>query len=87
MHVIIENVTRFPTDLLHSFFGDLHAIDGVFFEAKDLGALARRLRLYVVMTLRGKLALSRPLADFVRVARDVFVARRSWETCFLLKGR
>ena len=55
MLLIVENVPRFPVALVKSLFGDLYAIDWIILDAMDLGAPARRRRLYAVMTLRGKL--------------------------------
>ena len=72
MLVIVENVPRFPVALLLSLFGDLYEVDLVILDAKDIGAPARRRRLYVVMTLRGKLRLTRPLADLVVVIKRVY---------------
>ena len=84
MLVIVENVPRFPVALLMSLFGDLYAVDWVILDAKDIGAPARRRRLYVVMTLRGKLRLTRPLADLVAVIKRVYPVSRAWECLFCL---
>ena len=76
MLVIVENVPRFPMTLLDSLFSDMYALDHVIIDAKDFGAPARRRRLYVVMTLRGKLCLSRPLADLVGFLRTALPEKR-----------
>ena len=86
MLVIVENVPRFPVALLVSLFGDLYAIDWVILDAKDIGAPARRRRLYVVVTLRGKLRLTRPLADLVDVIKRIYPVTRTWESLFCLGG-
>ena len=83
MLVIVENVPRVPVALLVSFFGDLYSIDWVILDAKDLGAPARRRRLYVVMTLRGKLMLNRPLIELVNVIKRIYSVTRA----FILFGR
>ena len=79
MLVLVENVPRFPVALLLSLFGDLYSVDWVILDAKDIGAPARRRRFYVVMTLRGKLRLTRPLADLVGVIKRVFPVACAWE--------
>ena len=86
MLVIVENVPRFPVALLVSLFGDLYSLDWVILDAKDIGAPARRRRLYVVMTLRGKLKLTRPLADLVGIIKRTFTVARTWESLFCLDG-
>ena len=53
-------------------------------DAGDFGVPARRRRLYVVMSLREKLALPRPLADLIDVVKRDFPINRSWENLFLL---
>ena len=55
-------------------------------DAKDIGAPDRRRRLYVVMTLRGKLRLTRPLADLVDVIKRIYPVTRTWESLFCLGG-
>lgn len=84
--VIVENVLRFRVALLRSLFEDLHAIDFIILDAKDCGSPAQRRRLYAVMTLWGKLILSRPLAEVSRFLREVLPERRSWELLFCLDG-
>ena len=86
MLVIVENVPRFPVALLQSLFEDLYTLDHIVLDAQDLGSPARRRRLYVVMTLRGKLQLSRPLAEISRWLCDVLPEKRSWEILFCLGG-
>ena len=86
MLVIVENVPRFPVALLVSLFGDLYSIDWVVLDAKDLGAPARRRRLYVVMTLRGKLMLNRPLVELIDVIKRIYPVTRAWEGLFCLDG-
>ena len=86
MLVIIENVPSFPLALLESVFGDMYSLDSLIFDATDFGSPARRRRLYVVMTLRGKLVLGRPLSELMGVLRSIFVARRSWGDLFCLDG-
>ena len=80
MLVIVENVPRFPVALLLSLFGDLYVVDWIILDAKDLGAPARRRRLYVVMTLRGKLRLVRPLPDLAADIQRIYPATRTWES-------
>ena len=41
---------------------------------------------YVVMTLRGKLRLARPLADLVGVIKRIYPVGRAWESLFCLCG-
>ena len=77
MLVIVENVLRFPFALLLSLLGDLYAIDWVILDAKDMGAPARRRRLYVLMTLRGQLRLARPIADLVGVIERIYPVGRT----------
>ena len=49
-------------------------------------APARRRRLYVVMTLRGKVRLARPLIDLVGVIKRIYPTGRTWEDLFCLDG-
>ena len=86
MLLIAENVPRFPVALLQSLFGDLYCVDHNILDAKDFGSAARRRRLYVVMTLRGKLMLSRPLSEISRWLQYFLPERRSWELLFCLDG-
>ena len=87
MLVIVENVPRFPIALLLLLFGDLYSVDWVILDAKDLGAPARRRRLYdVVMTLRGKLMIKRPLTELVNVIKRIYTVTRAWEGLFCLDG-
>ena len=83
MFVIVENVPRFPVSLLRSLFEDRYNIDWIIFDAVDLGAPARRRRLYVVVTLREKLARGRPLSELMGVVQLAFPAKRSWEDFFV----
>ena len=86
MLVIVENVPRFPVVLLLSLLGDLYPVDWFIFGAEDLGAPARRRRLHVVMTLRGKLMLARPLTDLVGVIKRIYPVTCAWESLFCLDG-
>ena len=86
MLVITENVPRFPIALLKSFFEDLYSIDHIIIDAKDFGSPCRRRRLYVVMTLRGRLCLSQPLAGLVTTLRTALPDKRSWELLFCMSG-
>ena len=83
MFVIGENLPRFPVSLLRSLFEDRYNIDWIIFDAVDLGAPARRRRLYVVVTLREKLARGRPLSELMGVVQPTFPAKRSWEDFFV----
>ena len=86
MLVIIENVPRFPIALLLSLFGDIYHIEHVIINATDFGSPARRRRLYAVMTLRGKLCLTRPLASLIAALRVAPPDTLSWESLFCLEG-
>ena len=85
MLAIIEIVTRCSIALLVSLFGDLYTLDHFIID-KDFESPARRRRLYVVMTLRGKLCLWQPLANLVTTLRNALPCKRSWELLFCLKG-
>ena len=84
--VIIEHVPRFPVALLISLLGDMYLLDHVIIDAKGFEYPARRGRLYVVMTLRGKLCLSQPLANLVTTLRNALPDKLSWELLFCLEG-
>ena len=86
MLVIIENVPRFPIALLTSLFGDMYLLDHVIVDAKDFQSPARRRRLYVVMTLRGKLCLAQPLSNLAAALRTSLPDKLSWELLFCLEG-
>ena len=86
MLLIIENVPRFPISLLQSLFGDIYHMDWALLEACSFGAPGRRRRLYVILTLKGKLKLSRSVSELVAAVDGHFVARRSWEILFCLPG-
>ena len=86
MLVIIEHVPRFPIALLVSLFGDMYSLDYVIIDAKDFESPARRRRLYVVMTLCGRLCLSQPLLNLVTMLRSALPCKRSWESLFCLEG-
>ena len=86
MLILIENVPRFPVALLKSLFEDMYWFDFVILDAKDLGSPARRRRLYVVMTLRGRLALTRSLADIGAILKDTFLDKPGWDVLFCLPG-
>ena len=84
--LIIENVPRFPISLIRSLFADMYAIDFIILDAVDLGAPARRRRLYVVLTLRGRLVLTRSLAELREHIARILVVRRPWTDVFFLTG-
>ena len=84
--VIIEKVPRFPIALWISLFGDMSSLEYIIIDAKDFEYPARRRRLYVVMSIRGKLCLSQPLSDFVTMLRSALPCKRSWESLFCLEG-
>ena len=61
-------------------------VDWIILDAKDLGAPALRRRLYVVMTLRGKLRLVCPLADLADVIKRIYPTTGTWESLFSPDG-
>ena len=65
--VVFENVVRFPITMLQLLLGDLYHIDHVVLDAIMTGGPCRRRRLYCVLTLRGSVHLTRPLADLVKI--------------------
>ena len=77
---------RFPVALLRSLFGDLYAVEWIFLEAADFGALAKRKRLYCVLALRRVLRLKRPLSDLAVHVATQFVERCGWRLLFCLGG-
>ena len=83
----LKNAPRFPIAFLVSLFGDMYSIDHIIIDDKDFESPARRRRLYVVMTLRGKLCLSQPLANLVTILRSALPSKRSWDLLFFSGGR
>ena len=64
----------------------MYLLDHVIIDAKDFESPARRRRLYVVMTLRGKLCLSQLLAILVTTLRTALPDKFSWGSLCCLEG-
>ena len=61
--IIIENVWTFDEDVVRRYLGRYYNIEAVVLDNLDFGLAVRRVRKYVVLTLKTAMTLTRPLTD------------------------
>lgn len=61
--ILIENVATFDEDVVRRYLGRHYTIEAVLLDNLDFGLTVRRVRKYIVLTLKTVMTLTRPLAD------------------------
>ena len=61
--IIIENVPTFDEDVVRRYCGRYYNIEAVVLDNLDFGLTVRRVRKYVLLTLKTAMTLTRPLTD------------------------